>query len=94
MGIPDHLTHLLRNLYAGQEATVKTRHGTMDWFQTGKGEPQGCLLSACLVKLYAMHIIRNARLDETQTGIKMAGRNINNPRYAYDTTLWQKVKRN
>ena len=87
MGIPDHLTCLLRNLYAGQEATVRTRHGTMDWFQIGKGVPQGCILSPCLFNLYAEYIMRNARLDEAQAGIKIAGRNINNLRYADDTTL-------
>src|SRR5574342_395192 len=87
MGIPDHLTCLLRNLYAGQEATVRTRHGTTDWFQTGKGVCQGCILSPCLFNFYAEYIMRNARLDEAQAGIKMAGRNINNLRYADDTTL-------
>ena len=94
MGIPDHLTFLLRNLYAGQEATVRTRHGTMDWFQIGKGVCQGCILSLCLFKLYAEYIMRNAGLEEAQAGIKTARRNINNLRYADDTTLWQKVKRN
>ena len=87
MGIPDHLICLLRNLYAGQEATVRTRHGTVDWFQTGKGICQGCILSLCLFNLYAEYIIGNAGLDEAQTGIKIAGRNINNLRYANDTTL-------
>ena len=87
IGIPDHLTNLLRNLYAGQEATVKTRHGTTDWFQTGKGVHQGCILSPCLLNLYAQYIMQNARLDEAQAGIKIAGRNINNLRYADDTTL-------
>ena len=87
MGIPDHLTCLLRNLYAGQEATVRTRHGTTDWFQIGKGVHQGCKLSSCLFNLYAEYIMRNARLDEAQAGIKNAGRNINNLRYANDTTL-------
>ena len=87
MGIPDHLTHLLRNLYAGQEATVRTRHGTTDWFQTRKGVRQGCILSPCLLNLYAQCIMQNARLDEAQAGIKIAGRNINNLRYADDTTL-------
>ena len=87
MGIPDHLTCLLRNLYAGQEATVKTRHGKMDWFQTGKGVHQGCVLSPCLCNLYAEYIMRNAALKEAQTGIKTAERNINNLRYADDTTL-------
>ena len=87
MRIPDHLTHLLRNLYAGQEATVKTRHGTTDWFQTGKGVCQGCILSPCLFNLYVEYIMRNAGLKEAQTRIKIAGRNINNLRYADDTTL-------
>ena len=86
MGIPDHLTCLLRNLYEGQEATVKTGHGTTDWFQIGKGVHQGCILSPCLFNLYAEHIMRNAELDESQTGINIAGRNIN-LRYADDTTL-------
>ena len=94
MGIPDHLTFLLRNLYAGQEATVRTGHGTTDWFQIGKGVCQGCILSPCLFNLYAEYIMRNAGLEETQAGIKIAGRNISNLRYADDTTLWQKVKRN
>ena len=87
MGIPDHLTCLLRNLYAGQEATVRTGHGTTDWFQTGKGVLQGCILSPCLSDLYAEYIMRNAGLEETQAGIKIAGRNINNLSYADDTTL-------
>ena len=87
MGIPDHLTCLLRNLYAGQEATVRTGHGTTDWFQTGKGLCQGCILSPCLFKLYAEYIIRNARLDEAQAKIKIAKKNMNNLRYADDTTL-------
>ncbi len=87
MGIPDHLTCLLRNLYAGQEATVRTGHGTTDWFQIGKGVRQGCILSPCLFNLYAEYIMRNAGLEETQAGIKIAGRNINNLRYADDTTL-------
>ena len=87
MGIPDHLTCLLRNLYAGQEATVRTGHGTTDWFQIGKGVGQGCILIPCLFNLYAKYIMRNAGLDETQTGIKFAGRNINNLRYADDTTI-------
>ena len=78
MGIPDHLTGLLRYLYAGQEATVRTGHGTTDWFQIGKGVSQGCILSPCLFNLYAEHIMRNAGLEETQAGIKFAGRNINN----------------
>ena len=80
MGMPDHLTCLLRNLYAGQEATVRTRHGTTDWFQIGKGVCQGCILSPCLFNLYAEYIMKNARLDEAQAGIKIAGRNINNLR--------------
>ena len=87
MGIPDHLTCLLRNLYAGQEATVKTGHGTTDWFQIGKGVHQGCMLSPCLFNLYAEYIMRNAGVEEAQAGIKIAGRNINNLRYADDTTL-------
>ena len=87
MGIPDHLTCLLRNLYAGQEATVRTRHRTTDWFQIGKGVRQGCILSPCLFNFYAEYIMRNAGLKETQAGIKIAGRNINNLRYADDTTL-------
>ena len=93
MEIPDHLTYLLRNLYAGQETTVRTRNGTMDWFQIGKGVCQGCVLSPHLFNLYAEYIMQNARLDEAQAGIKTAGRNINNLRYADDTTL-TKVKRN
>ena len=87
MGIPDHLTRLLRNLYAGQEATVRTGHGITDWFQLRKGVRQGCILSPCLFNLYAEDIMRNAGLDEAQAGIKMAGRNINNLRNADDTTL-------
>ena len=87
MGIPDHLIWLLRNLYAGQEATVRTGHGTTDWFQIGKGVGQGCILSPCLFNLYAEDILRNAGLDEAQAGIKIARRNINNLRYADDTTL-------
>ena len=87
MGIPDHLTCLLRNLYARQEATVRTGHGTTDWFQIGKGICQGCILSPCLFNLYAEYIMRNAGLEETQAGIKIARRNINNFRYADDTTL-------
>ena len=87
MGIPDHLTCLLRNLYAGQEATVRTGHGTTGWFQIRKGVCQGCILSPCLFNLYAEYIRRNARLDEAHAGIKIAGRNINNLRYADDTTL-------
>jgi hypothetical protein len=94
MGIPDHLTCLLRNLYAGQEATVRIGHGTTDWFQIGKGVRQGCLLSPCLYNFYAEYIMRNAGWEETQAGIKFAGRSIKNLRYADDTTLWQKVKRN
>ena len=87
MGIQDHLTCLLRNLYAGQEATVKNGHETIDWIQIVKSVRQGCILSPCLFKLYAEYIMRNAGLDEAQAGIKIAGRNINNPRYADDTTL-------
>ena len=87
MGIPKHLTCLLRNLYAGQEATVRTGHGTTDWFQIGKGVRQGCILSPCLFNLYAEYIMRNAGLEEAQAGIKTAGRNISNLRYADDTTL-------
>ncbi|XP_059730773.1 12S rRNA N(4)-cytidine methyltransferase METTL15 isoform X2 [Bos taurus] len=87
MGIPDHLTCLLRNLYAGQEATVRTGHGTTDWFQIGKGVCQGCILSPCLFNFYTEYIMRNAGLEEAQAGIKIAGRNINNLRYADDTTL-------
>ena len=104
MGIPDHLTCLLRNLYAGQEATVRTGHGTTDWFQIGRGVHQGCILSPCLFNLYAEYIMRNAGLEEAPAGIKIAGRNINNLRYADDTTLmaeseeelkslWMKVKK-
>ena len=87
LGIPDHLTCLLRNLYSGQEATVRKRHGNMDWFQIGKGEHQGCILSPCLFNLYAEHIMRNAGLEKVQAGIKIARRNINNLRYADDTAL-------
>ena len=87
MGIPDHLTCLLRNLYASQEATVRTGHGTPDWFQIGKGVHQGCILSPCLLNLNAEYIMRNAGLEEAQDGIKISGRNINNLRYADDTTL-------
>ena len=87
MGIPDHLTCLLRNLYAGQEATVRTGHGTTEWFQIRKGVCQDCILSPCLVNLYAEYIMRNAGLEEAQAGIKIAGRNINNLRYADDTIL-------
>ena len=94
MGIPDHLTCLLRNLYAGQEATVRTGHETSDWFQIEKGVRQGCILSSCLFNLYAEYIMRNSGLEEVQAGIKISGKNINNLRYADDTHLWQKVKRN
>jgi len=87
MGISDHLTCLLRNLYAGQEAIVRTWHGTMDWFQIGKGVRQGCILSPCLFNLYEDYIMQNAWMDESQAGIKTAKRNINNLRYADDTTL-------
>ena len=87
MGIPDHLTCHLRNLYAGQEATVRTGHGTTDWFQTRKGVRQGCMLSPCLFNFYAEYIMRNAGLEEAQAGIKTAGRNINHLRYADDTTF-------
>ena len=93
MGIPDHLTCLFINLYAGQEATVRTGHGTTDWFQIGKGVRQGCILSPCLFNLYTEYIMQNAGLDEAQAGIKIA-RNINNLRYTDDTTLWQKAKNN
>ena len=94
MGILDHLTYLLRNLYAGQEATVRTGHGTTDWFQIGKGVHQGCILSPCLFKFYAAYIMQNARLDEAQARIKIAGTNISNLRYADDITLMQNVRRN
>ena len=94
MGTPDHLMCLLRNLYAGQEATVRTGHETTYWFQIRKGVCQGCILSACLFNLYAEYIMRNAGLEEAQVGIKIAGRNINNLRYAMTPPLWQKVKRN
>ena len=87
MGVPDHLTCLLRNLYAGQEATVQTGHGTTDWFQTGKGVRQGCILSPSLFNLCAEYIMRNAGLEEAQAGIKITGKNINNLRYADDSTL-------
>ena len=87
MEIPDHLTCLLRNLYAGQQAIVRTVHGTTDWFQIGKGVHKGCILSSCLFSLYTENIMRNAGQDETQAGIKIAGRNINNLRYADDTIL-------
>ena len=96
MGIPDHLTCLLRNLYAGQEATVRTGHGTTDWFQIEKGLCQGCILSPCLFNLYEEYIMQNAGLDEVQAGIKIAGRNINKYQYQYQMTppLWHKVKKN
>ena len=94
MGIPDHLTCLLRNLYAGQKAAVRIGHGTTDWFQIGKEVCQGCILLPCLFNLYAEYIMRNVGLKEAQAGIKIAGRNINNLRYADDTTLMEKVKRN
>ena len=94
MGIPDHLTSFLRNLYAGKEATVRTRHGTTDWFQIEKGVRQGCILSPCLFNFYAAYIVRNAGLYKAQAGIKIAGRNISNLRYADDTSLWEKVKWN
>ena len=87
MGVTDHLNYLLRNLYAGQETTVRTRHGRTDWFQIEKGVRHGCILSPCLFNLYAEYIMRNAGLEEAQTGIKIAGRNINKLRYADDTTL-------
>ena len=92
MGIPDHLTCLLRNVHAGQEATVRTAHGTTDWFQIGKGVRQGCILSPCLFNLYAEYIMQNAGLDEVQAGTKISGRNINNLRYANDTTLMAESK--
>ena len=92
MGIPDRLTCLMRNLYAGQEATIRTGHGTTDWFQIGKGVRQGCILSPCLFNLYTEYIKWNVGLDETQAGIKIAGRNINNLRYADDTTLMAESK--
>ena len=92
MGIPDYLICLLRNLFAGQEATVRTGHGTTDWFQIGKGVRQGCILSPCLFNLYAKYIMQNARLDEAQAGIKTAGRNSNYLRYADDTTLMAESK--
>ena len=94
MEIPEHLNCLLRNLYAGQEATVRTEHGTTDCFQIGKGVHQGCILSPCLFNLHAEYIMRNGGLDEAQAGIKITRRKINNLRYADDATLWQKVKRN
>ena len=92
MGIPDYLTCLLRNLYAGQEATVRTGHGKMDWFKDGKGIWQGCILSPCLFHFYAEYIIWNARLDESQAGIQISGRNINNFRHADDTTLRAEIE--
>ena len=92
MGIPDHLTCLLRNLYVRQEATVRTGHGTKDWFQIGKGVRQGCILSPCLFNLYSEYIMRNAGLDEAQAGIKIARRNINNLRYADDNTLMAEIE--
>ena len=92
MGIPDHLTCLLRNLYATKEEAVRTRHGTTDWFQLGKGVCQGCIFSPCLFNLYAEHIMRNTRLDEAQAGIKIARRNINNLRNADNTTLMAESK--
>ena len=92
MGIPDHLTCLLRNLYAGQEATVRTGHGTMDWLQIGKGVCQGCILLPCLLNLYAEYLMQNARLDEAQAGIKTAWRSINNLRYSDDTIFIEESK--
>ena len=94
MGIPDHLTCLLRNLYASQEATVRTGHGTMDWFKTEKGVCQGCILSSCLFNLYAEYIMQNSGLGEEQAGIKTAKRNINNSDMQITPPLWQKEKRN
>ena len=93
MGIPDHLTCLLRNLYAGQEATVRTGYGTTDWSQIGKGVRQGCILSPCLFNLYAEYIMRDTGLEEAQAGIKIAGRNINNSHMQMTPPLWQKVKK-
>ena len=93
-GVPDHLNCRLRNLYAGQEATVRTGYETTDWFQVWKGVCQGCILSPCLFNFYAEYIMRNTGLEEAQAGIKIAGRNINNLRYADDTTLMQKAKKN
>ena len=92
MGIIEHLICLLRNLYVGQEATVRTGHGTTDWFQIGKGVHQGCILSPCLLNFYAEYIMRNGGLEETQAGIKIAGKNLNNLRYAHDTTLMAESK--
>ena len=94
MGIPDLLTCLLRNLYAGQEATVRTRHGTMEWFQIGKGVHQGYMLSPCLFNFYAEYIMRNVRLDEAEAGVRISGRNLNNLRYADDTTLMAESEEN
>ena len=94
MGIPDHFTYLLRNLYAGQEATVRTGHGTTDWFQMGKGVHQGCILSPCLFNSYAEYIMRNARLDEAQAGIKIAGRISITSDMQMTQVLWQKAKQN
>ena len=94
MGTPDHLINLLKNLYEGQEATVRTEHGTMDWFKIGKGIHLDCILSPCLFNLYAEYIMRNTGLEEAQAGIKIARRNINNLRYADDTTRIAKVKKN
>ena len=94
MGIPDHLIHLLRNQYAGQEATVRTGHGPTDWFQIGKGVHQGCILSPCLFNLYAEYIMRNTGLDEAQAGIKIARRNINNLIIQMTPPLWKKAKKN
>ena len=94
MGIPDHLTCLLRNPYAGQEATVRTGHGTTDWFQIGKGICQGCILPPCLFNLNAEYMMRNAGLEEAQAGIKIAGSNISNLRHAGHTPLWEKARRN
>ena len=94
MGIPNHLTCLLRNPYTGQEQQLRTVHGTADWFQIGKEVRQGCILSPCLFNLYAEYIMRNAGLEEAQAGIKIAGRNSNNLRYADMPPLWQKVKKN
>ena len=94
MGIPNHLTCIMRHLYAGEEAIVRTRHGTTDWFKIENGVCQSCILSPCLFNLYAGYIMRNARLGEAQAGIKIAGRNVNNLRYADDTTLCKKVKKN
>ena len=94
MGIPDHLTCLLRNLYAGQEATVRTGHGITDWFQIGKGVRQGCILSPCIFNFYAEYIMRNTGLEEAQAGIKRAGKYINNLRYADDTIVTAEMKKN